>query len=173
MKRNAKFSSIASAGLMTILAVGFLAWIGPWLDYGHGRMRMDVSVTPGAVAGLHRLRDLSKPNEWFATNKHDIDSLASRRERSYAYTGLSERPVLLEGYLDRGVTTLPWFQTMLHDNDEMFTTSDAATLHTIAESYKVHWLVARPGTDIAISRPLPSWLVEQENTGNLKIYRID
>jgi hypothetical protein len=173
MKHNGAFSSVTSAILMTVLAVGFLAWIAPWLDCGIGRMKLDVSVTPGEVAGLHRLRDLAKPSEWFATNRHNVDSLASRRERSYAYTGLSERPVLLEGYLDRGVKTLPWFSSMLRDNDQMFTTSDAATLHRIAESYHVHWLVARPGTDIAISKPLPTWLVEQENTGNLKIYRID
>lgn len=173
MKHNVAFSSVASAVLMTVLAVGFLAWIAPWLDCGVGRMKLDVSVTSGELAGLHRLRDLAKPNEWFATNRHDVDSLASRRERSYAYTGLSERPVLLEGYLDRGVTRLPWFHSMLQNNDEMFSTSDPATLHRIAESYNVHWLVARPGTDIAISRPLPPWLVEQENTGALKIYRID
>jgi hypothetical protein len=173
MKHNVAFSSVASAVLMTVLAVGFLAWIAPWLDCGNGRMRLDVSVTSGELAGLHRLRDLAKPDEWFATNRHDVDSLASRRERSYAYTGLSERPVLLEGYLDRGVTRLPWFHSMLQNNDEMFSTSDPATLHRIAESYNIHWLVARPGTDIAISRPLPPWLVEQENTGALKIYRID
>jgi hypothetical protein len=173
MKRSAMFSSVISAVLMTVLAVGFLAWIAPWLDCGIGRMKMDVSVTPGELAGLHRLRDLTKPGEWFATNRHDVDSLASRRERSYAYTGLSERPVLLEGYLDRGVTKLPWFHSMLQDNDEIFRTSDAATLRRIAESYNVHWLVARPGTDISISKPLPPWLIEQENTGDLKIYRID
>jgi hypothetical protein len=173
MKHNVAFSSVTSAILMAVLAVGFVAWVAPWLDCGIGRMKLDVSVSPGEVAGLHRLRDLAKPSEWFATNRHNVDSLASRRERSYAYTGLSERPVLLEGYLDRGVKTLPWFGSLLRDNDEMFITSDAETLHKIAESYHVHWLVARPGTDIAISKPLPTWLVEQESTGNLKIYRID
>jgi anaerobic selenocysteine-containing dehydrogenase len=55
----------------------------------------------------------------------------------------------------------------------MFTTTNPETLHTIAQSYRVHWLVARPGTDIALPRPLPSWLVEQSDSGDLKIYRVD
>jgi hypothetical protein len=55
----------------------------------------------------------------------------------------------------------------------MFATTNPETVHTIAKTYNVHWLVARPGTDIALPRPLPSWLVEQQNCGDLKIYRVD
>jgi hypothetical protein len=173
MKRNHSFAAVCSAILMGALAVGFLAWITPWLDYGLGRMKMDVTLMPGEVQGLRRLRELAPREERFATNRHEIPSLALRRERSYAYGGFSERPVLLEGYLDRGITALPWFDSMLRDNDTLFSTKDPATLHRIAVTYQVHWLVARPGTDIAVSRPLPSWLVEQQNTGDLKIYRVN
>ena len=38
-------------------------------------------------------------DERFATNKHAVDSSANKSGRSYAYAALSERPVLLEGYL--------------------------------------------------------------------------
>ncbi len=173
MKRNPRFSRIGSAILTCVLLIGFLAWISPWLNFGMGRMKMDVTVSPGEVTGLNRLRQLAAPNEEFATNKHSVDTLASRSERSYAYAALSERPVLLEGYLDRGETSLPWFKSMLRDNDSMFTTTDPAMLRNLANTWNVKWLVARPRTDISLPRPLPAWLVPQQDSGDLKIYRIN
>ena len=68
---------------------------------------------------------------------------------------------------------LPWFKAMLRDNDLLFTTTDPETLRNIAKAWHVRWLVARPGTDIALPRPLPPWLVEQQDTGDLKIYKIN
>jgi hypothetical protein len=171
--RSRRFSKVCSATLMVVLLIGFLAWITPWLNFGLGRMKMDISLTPGEVLGLHRLGELAAPNERFATNKHALDSLAANRERSYSYSALSERHVLLEGYLDHAEAALPWFGTLLHDNDLMFSTSDPETLRDIAKTWHVRWLIARPGTDITLLRPLPAWLVEQHNCGDLKIYRID
>jgi hypothetical protein len=115
------------------------------------------------------------PDERFATNKHapGVESLAPPNERSYGYSALSERPVLLEGYLSRGENLLPWFKTLLHDNDLLFSTTDPETLRDIARKWHVRWLVARPGTDISLPRPLPAWLVEQQNCGDLTVYRID
>ena len=127
----------------------------------------------GEVKGLNRLREIAASNEEFATNKHSVDSLATRRERSYAYAALSQRPVLLEGYLDRGETYLPWFETMLRDNDSMFTTTNPDALRNLASTWHVRWLVARPGTDISLPKPLPAWLVPQQDSGDLKIYRIN
>ena len=173
MKQNLRFSRIGSAVLTAMLLIGFLAWVAPWLNFGMGRMKMDVTVSPGEVSGLNRLHEIAAPNEEFATNKHSVDSLATRRERSYAYAALSQRPVLLEGYLDRGETYLPWFETMLRDNDSMFTTTNPDALRSLASTWHVRWLVARPGTDIALPRPLPAWLVLQQDTGDLKIYRIN
>ena len=173
MKRSPRFSTVGSAILMGALAVGFLGWITPWLNFGMGRMKMDVTVSPGEVQGLKRLGELAAPDERFATNKHAVDTLRSLPDRSYAYGTLSERPVLLEGYEYKSVTALPWFKTMLRENDQLFSTTDPATVHNIAETWHVRWLVARPGTDISLPRPLPSWLVEEPNCGDLKIYRID
>jgi hypothetical protein len=102
----------------------------------------------------------------------DVESLAGSNERSYGYPALSERPVLLEGYKDRGENLLPWFNMLLHDNDLLFSITDPDTLRSIARAWHIRWLVARPGTDIFLPRPLPGWLVEQQNCGDLKIYRI-
>lgn len=173
MKRSHSFSAIGSAVLMAVLSIGFLAWTTAWLDYGMDRARRDIMLTAGEVTGLERLRDVAAPGDLFATNKHGVDSLVYNRERSYSYGTLAERPVLLEGYLYHGVLYLPDFKTLLHNNDLMFTTTDPNVLHQLAEAYHVRWLVARPGTDISLPRPLPPWLQEQQGSGDLKIYRVD
>jgi hypothetical protein len=173
LMKNKKLATPGSSIVMAILLVGFLAWITPWLNFGLGRMKMDVTLSSEEVQGLHRLHEIAPSSERFATNKHDVETLADRRARSYGYAGLSEHPVLLEGYLDRGVTVLPWFSKMRHDNDLMFTTEDAATLHSLTKEWNVKWLVARPGTDISLPRPLPEWLIEQKDCGSLKIYQVN
>jgi hypothetical protein len=173
MKRSRTFSTAGSLIVMAILWVGFFAWITPWLNFGMGRMEMDVTISPGEFQGLNRLRKLDASGERFATNKHEVDSLAENRERSYQYGALAERPVLLEGYLYRGESKVAGFQSLLRDNDLMFTTTNPQTLREIAKAWHIRWLVARPGSDIALPRPLPSWLVQQQDCGDLRIYQID
>jgi hypothetical protein len=179
MKRNRDFSTIGSAVLMGALLVGFLAWTTDWLRHGMEGLKTDIKTDityrPSEVRGLRRLGTLMAREERFATNKHalDIDGVLPPIARSYGYSALSERPVLLEGYLDRGETALPWFKALLHDNDLLFSTTDPETLRDIARAWDVRWLVARPGTDISLPRPLPDWLVEQQDCGDLRIYRIN
>jgi hypothetical protein len=175
MKRSRQFSKVSSMVLMGVLTVGFLAWTTDWLRYGLGEVKTEITYPPSEVRGLRRLRELMTPNERFATNKHalNVDSVLPPIERSYGYSALSERSVLLEGYMDRGETALPWFKSLLHENDLLFSTTNPETLRNIARTWQVRWLVARPGTDISLPRPLPAWLVEQPDCGDLKIYRID
>ncbi len=173
MKRSHRFSTVGSAILMSVLLIGFLAWITPWLNFALGRMRMDITLLRGEVQGLHRLGELAAPGERFATNRHTVDGLVIARERSYAYATLAERPVLLEGYTYHSTKALPGFRNLLGDNDLMFSTTDPEKMRDIAKTWRVRWLVARPGTDIAVPRPLPVWLVQQQDCGDLKIYRID
>jgi hypothetical protein len=115
------------------------------------------------------------PGERFATNQHNIERIPPRAPLalSYGYSALVEHPVLLEGYLARGEMALPWFNNLLHDNESLFTTQDPESLRSTARKWNVQWLAARPGTDIAIPRPLPPWLIEQQNSGDLKIYRVN
>lgn len=171
MRRNGSFSTASAVLLMGVLSVGFLAWIAPWSNFGLGKMKMDVSLTPGEVQTLASLHQLSAPDERFATNKHEASNVAEHTERSYAYAALAERPVLVEGFLYHQLRTLPGFEELLRDNDLMFTTADPDTLHELVRKWQIRWLVARPGTDIAVPRPLPWWLVEQQNNG-VKFYRI-
>jgi len=175
MTRSPCFSKVGSTVLMGVLMVGFLAWTTDWIRYGLGRVKTDITYAAGEVRGLRRLGKIMAPDERFATNKHALDmySVGPPIARSYGYSALSERRVLLEGYLARGETELPWFNALLHDNDLLFNTKDPKTLREIAKKWRVRWLVARRGTDISLPRPLPAWLVEQQDCGDLRIYRID
>ena len=59
MKRSRGSSMFVSATLMGVLMIGFLAWITPWLNFGMGRMKMDVTISSGEVQGLKRLGELA------------------------------------------------------------------------------------------------------------------
>ncbi len=173
MQRSPRFAAFSSAVVMSILVFGFLAWVTPWLNFGMGRMQMHVTLSPGEVQGLKRLHELAALGERFATNKHDVDRFPIYLGRSYAYAGFSERPVLLEGYADHTDPTRRDFKLLFQDNELIFSSTDPEKVRAIAEARGVRWLVARPGTDIALPRPLPAWLVQQQNCGDLKIYRVD
>jgi hypothetical protein len=173
MKRSVRFSRFGSAALMVVLMAGFLAWSSDWVKYARGMVHTDITYQPAEVQGLRRLGEVMVPGEVFATNKHDVDTTEHGHGRSNGYFALSGRPVLLEGYLNRGENMLPWFSELLRDNDLLFSTTDPETLRQIAGKWHVRYLVARPGTDIALPRPLPAWLVPLNDSGDLKIYRID
>ena len=150
MTRSLRVSKLGSAVLMAVLLIGFLAWTPDWIRFGLGEVKVNTTYAPGEVRGLRRLGELMAPSDRFATNKHALDGYGPLPlDRSYGYSALSEHPVLLEGYLDRGETFLPWFSRLLHDNDLMFSTTDPEELREIAKNWDVQWLVARPGTDIS------------------------
>ena len=173
MKRSIRFSRFGSAALVVVLMAGFLAWSSDWVKYARGMVHTDITYPAGEVHGLRHLGEAMAPGEVFATNKHDVDITEHGHGRSNGYFALSGRPVLLEGYLNRGENMLPWFSELLRDDDLLFSTTDPETLREIAGRWHVRYLVARPGTDIALPRPLPPWLVPLNDSGDLKIYRID
>jgi len=173
LKRGGSLTRLGSAALLCALMAGFLAWSPDWVKVGMGWTHTDVTYPPEEVYGLRRLGQLMVHGEIFATNKHDVAMNDFGRGRSYGYSALSGRPVLLEGYFSRGENTLPWFSDLFHDNELLFSTTDPDAVRNIARKWHVRFLVARAGTDIALPRPLPPWLIEQQNTGDLKIYRIN
>jgi len=174
MHRKQRLSAAVSAVIAAVLLVGFLGWIPPWLKYRTGGHSYNVSLAPGEVRGLKRLHDLAAGSDRFATNKHALTGGSEESEgNSYGYETLSGLPVLLEGFHDGAEENIHDFATLLHENDILFTTTNPDVLRDIAQSYRVRWLVARPGTDISLPKPLPAWLVEQPDSGSLKIYRIN
>jgi hypothetical protein len=174
MKRNWRISPVVSAIITAALLAGFLGWIPPWFKYRTGGQSYNVTLTPGEVLGLQRLHEIASQSERFATNKHTpTGGTDEHTPDSYAYGTLSGRPVLLEGSYDGAEVNLPGFLKLQNDNDLLFNTTEPAALRNVAQSYAVRWLVLRPGTDLDLPKPLPPWLVEQKNSGDLKIYRID
>ncbi len=172
--RKRRLSAIISMAIAATLLFGFLGWIPAWLKYRTGGQTYNVTLTPGEVRGLELLHGVAASGDRFATNKHTLtgesdESLAN----SYAYETLSGLPVLLEGFHDGAEENLESFSNLQRDNNLLFGTTDDKVLRNIAQFYGLRWLVLRPGTDIALPRPLPSWLVKQQNSGDLKIYRID
>jgi hypothetical protein len=173
-KSSERFSTIASAVTVAVLLVGFLAWIPPWLKYRTAGQSYNVTLTPGEVHGLARLEKMAARGERFATNKHfPTGGTDEHTADSYAYGTLSGLPVLLEGSYDGAEENLPGFATLNHDNDLLFNTTDPASLRRVAQTYDIHWLVLRPHTDLSLPTPLPAWLTEQHDTGDLRIYRVN
>lgn len=174
VKRSPRFSPAVSATLAFVLLFSFFAWIPPWLKYRTAGQPYNVTLTSGEMHGLQRLSKAALPGERFATNKHlPTGGAIEGSADSYAYATISGRPVLLEGSYDGAEETLPSFPTLLRDNDLLFSTTNSQVLRDVAQSYRVRWLVLRPGTDISLSKPLPPWLVEEPDSGSLKIYRIN
>ena len=140
-----------------------------------GEVKTDITYPPGEVRGLRRLGELMAPDERFATNKHalDLESFCRPTSAPTATRRCPSVPCFLRDIWIEARHQLPWFKTLLHDNDLLFTTTNPETLRDIARKWHVRWLVARPGTDISLPRPLPAWLVEQQDCGDLRIYRID
>ena len=173
-KKSPQFSNVASGIVVAVLMVGFLAWIPPWLKYRTSGQTYNVTLTSGEVRGLMQLRKIADRGERFATNKHyPTGGTGEHTADSYAYGTLSGLPVLLEGSFDGAEENLPGFAKLNHDNDLLFATTNPDSLRTVAQSYDVRWLVLRPGANLSLPTPLPTWLTEEQDTGDLKIYRID
>lgn len=173
-KKSPQFSNVASGIVVAVLMVGFLAWIPPWLKYRTSGQTYNVTLTSGEVRGLMQLRKIATRGDRFATNKHyPTGGTGEHTADSYAYGTLSGLPVLLEGSFDGAEENLPGFAKLNHDNDLLFATTNPDSLRTVAQSYDIHWLVLRPGTNLGLPTPLPTWLTDEQDTGDLKIYRIN
>jgi hypothetical protein len=61
MPQKRVIAKSCSAILTAILPVGFVAWMTPWFDFGLGRKKMDVSLTPGEVRDLQASQSLTEP----------------------------------------------------------------------------------------------------------------
>jgi hypothetical protein len=174
MQQSRRFSAGISAVTAGVLLFGFLGWLPPWLKYRVGGQSYNATLASGEVAGLQRLHEIADPGERFATNRHSLGGETNvEAQNSYAYGTLSGHPVLLEGYYDGAEENIPGFATLLHDNELLFTTTNPDVMRDVAQSYRVRWIVARPGTDIGLPRPLPPWLVQQNGTGDLRIYQVN
>jgi hypothetical protein len=158
--------------IVSVCIFGFTAWVTDWINYGLGRLNMDITISKEEVKGLEILRRVSEKGDLICTNKHMLTGYRSGMERSYAYGALSERPILIEGFFYSGLENMQLIQEVLKENDLLFDSSQPGVVKSIIEKYGIKYLVVRPGTALTIANELPDWLREIQVTGNLKIYAV-
>lgn len=159
----------ASSALLALMAVGLLAWLPSWAAYGLNRLHMQVRLSPAEVSALHWVRDHSGPDALIATNHHAVASFHSRKDRSYGYRVLAERPILLEGW-EYGEKYDPRFPSVRRDNDLLFHTTDPDSARAVVRRYGIRYIVTAPGTDLHVADS-PSWLRLAARFGSVKVYR--
>ena len=180
IKKNLNIALLVKAGMVAVFFWGGLAWIPSWLNYGLGRMKLDIRVSKGEVDGLRRLRVLSKHSDLIATNHQLVSSTPLSqsdftkmipRNIFYTYSALLERKVLLEGW-DYGEKYQPIFSKVKRDNDVLFNTTNPDEAHAIVQRYRINYLIARPGTDVLFADGAKAWLRLLPYTGTLKVYEV-
>jgi len=171
IRRGGVWRRWVGIGLISFYSIGFGAWITEYMNFGLGKMQMQVRLSPGERTGLERLRMVSRPTDRIAVNQHSTDSLAMNRNRCYGYRAYAERPVLLEGWA-YGENLHPAFQQVKADNDLLFSATEASQAKAVVDKYNIRFIVAKPGTDLGCSKPLPAWLDRVDGTGTLNVYRV-
>jgi hypothetical protein len=175
-------SILPKFAIAVVIVLASSAWIAPWLNFGMGRMRMNIQLSKEETNALHILKDLSSPSDLFATNRHEPDALIALRAsklnsanirggRSYSYSTLLERRVLLEGW-EYGEKLQPAFPEVRMDNDTLFDTRDAEEALRIVRKYGIRFIIDTPGTDLAYSHDARSWLVPVPEVAPIKAYKV-
>jgi hypothetical protein len=160
-----------SSVMVGVCALGLLAWINPWTNFGLDRLHLEVALPGDEVTALQRLRGLAPPGALVATNHHEQADFLHRKGRSYGYRVVSERPILLEGW-EYGEVFDRRFSQVQRDNDLLFTTNDPDTARAIIDRWGIEYLVAEPGTDLPVARRAASWLQPLDVGGSVRIYRV-
>lgn len=156
--------------VFAFLGLQSLAWIPPVLFFGLDRMQTAVVSSPAECAALRRVRDLSLASDRIATNHQEIDSLYARKERSYYYTAVLERRVLVEGsaYANK---FHPEYAQARQDNDRLFSTTDPEEARRIVDTHHVGWIVLRPSSTLRLV-PIPSWLKRHDEITGLEVFEV-
>lgn len=172
MTKAKNLRSVITIIAFGICLVGFAAWVTDWVNFGLGRMRMDITISKGEAQGLETLQKASEKGDLIATNQHGLPGFRFGSERSYAYGALSGRPMLLEGWYEGGARNHPLFEKIKQANDFLFSTKDENAFWNVVRDFNIRFIVAKPNTDISLPAPRPNWLRELEDTGTLKIYKV-
>jgi hypothetical protein len=157
-----------------IVGVGFVVQATAWAPVFVGQAIRKVeahSLSAGEVKGLLRLKELSGPNSLCVTNRHKIPGMVFEPARSYMYAALSERAFVLEGWQYREMDA-PGFQDALRFSEEVFASRNPATLCSSLRERGIDFIVARPGTDLAVSEEQCHCIQRIPGCGSLTIYRV-
>ena len=155
--------------LLVISSLGALriAW-----NWGWNGMGTTVALDSGRVRSLLFLNQNSPQAALIATSHHAVPSIPDRPERSYMYSGLSGRRVLLEGWVYREYY-FDGFAAVKLDNDALYTTSDEHQAEEIAKKYGISYLITEPLEPLHFDAAASGWLRPISNPGTLGIWKVE
>jgi hypothetical protein len=158
-------------GVLSLVIVGFFAWIPSLVNFGADRLDLRVNLTRAETTALKKIRNQSNKTDVIATNKHVVPSIPSKSERSYAYRALSERPILLEGWrYDEQFH--PSFGKVSRKNEKIFQSEDIGEVKKIVEEYNVSFVLCKPKTDIKVETKNAKWIDKLKDLEGLNAYKV-
>ncbi len=164
-----RIQRIVGVIFLIIVLFSLSAWAPTVVRLGFLKTGIRSYLTPGEVKGLWKLRDISQPEDLVATNHHYI---FRTHPFAYGYSAISERQMLLEGWLFNNTSLCSTFKTVRQDNDLLFSTLDQDDAQKIVLKYGIKYVLCEPGTDIHFLPSNSNWLQQIGHSGSLKLYRV-
>ena len=167
--KNYRPSLIGSAVGLCVL-VGSLAWVPSVLNFGLNELDLRVRLQPSEVRALQKVREDSKKGDLVATNRHSIESIPWRPERSYAYRALSERPILLEGW-QYGEKFRSEFEKIRKENKKLFESENCNEVKKVIKKYKIRYIISKYNSDLECINKKSVGLTKIKR-GKLNVYKV-
>jgi len=160
---------------MVLAAVSLLSAAGVLrccINYGWDWLGNSVQLDGGRVASLAFLEDTAPRLARLATTHHAVD-VAQSKDRSYLYGATCQRYLLLEGWEYGEAKQWPGFETLLDDNQRLFSTTREAEARQIVRRYGITHILVEPGESLGIDLAAATWLKPEPNPGTLTILAVD
>lgn len=158
----------AAVGLCVLL--GSLAWVPTVLNFGLNQLNLRVRLQPSEVEALQLVRENSNTGDLVATNRHSIEGIPWRPQRSYAYRALSERPILLEGWR-YGERFHSRFGRIRKNNNKIFESKKCNKVLNIIRKYNVKYIIVRGKQGVKCKKDR-SLGVKRLKKGDTRVYEI-
>ncbi len=155
--------------LICISSFGFIKIVN---DYGWNAIGVEVTCDSDRYKSLIALKDNSSSHSLIATQHHEIEKIRVKPARSYMYSAITGRNMLLEGWEYGNIENHPRFSEVKNDNEALFLTSSATTAKQIVNKYNITHIIAEPGTKLPYYSDTLNWLKEIPNKGSLKLYAV-
>ncbi len=137
--------------------------------YAGGVGRNTIAIPAAEYHVLRALRAAAGPHDVIATNRHSVPE--KMPGRSFIYSALLERPVLMEGWGYSEVGDDPVTAFILRDNDRLFATTDPDEFRLLIRRYGIRFVLCQPGTDLALN-PLPPWVRRLPGPDTIPVYAV-
>ena len=155
--------------LVFISSFGFIKIVR---DYGWNAIGVEIKCDSDRYKSLIALRNNSTSHSLIATQHHEIKKIRVKPARSYMYSAITGRNMLLEGWEYGNIENHPRFLEVKNDNEALFLTSSATTAKQIVNKYNITHIIVEPGTKLSYYYDEIDWLKEISNEGSLRLYAV-